>query len=160
MNPGYSCIYRPLKLNRKVGKSTHVSKTYVNYGVTTAFSFPSSGPEQPPMAAAGFSTTERVCWSLQPRSPTGPCWCYLQGHHGARGWSGTWTDDCCQGSVQGMFSNDEDGVITAFLRKHNGRNSYEKKKIHTILFPQTVLKGFSVTMAYCFPVWYLIFVPL
>ncbi len=77
-------------------------------------SFPSSGPERPPVAAAGHSTIEFVCWSLWPRSPAGPRWCYLQGHDGARGRSGTWADDSCQGSVQGTFYYDKDRIITAF----------------------------------------------
>lgn len=78
----------------------------------TLSSLSSSGPEQPPVAAAGLPTTECVCWFVWPRSPTSPCWCYLQGYHGAWRWSGTWADDCCQGGVQGTFYGD---ALNAFF---------------------------------------------
>lgn len=80
--------------------------------IVTLCSLSPSGPEQPPVAAAGLSTTECVCQTMWLRSPAGPGWCYLQGHHGARGWSGTWADDCRQGGVQGTCHNDGDGITT------------------------------------------------
>lgn len=56
-----------------------------------------------PVDAAGLSAVQRVCWSLCTRWSTYPCWCYLQGHNDTWRWSGTWTYDCCEGCVQGIF---------------------------------------------------------
>lgn len=69
--------------------------------VTFDFSNP-SGSKRCPIAATVCPDSELDRQSECVGKPTSTCWQHFQSYHGPRWWSRAWTNDCGQGSFQGM----------------------------------------------------------